>query len=317
LWKKKDQTSLKLNGRIAGGEPFPYERMLPTNKEARKRGQTVPSDWWNEPLVREPAVLEEFRKKLTVHFIQAQRLFTILSDGDTAPGVKAAVCDIAQQMAARIQEVDSMYRSTSTSLDDSLPARLFAPPKNGSPSKKELARRTEALEAERRRLHEIGLLPDTTSFNPSSLNDTQRAMFAVYLKDNEEKLAVFKDLADRAEILLGTLNRKFAPKRIQLDKDAGYTVTTHDGRPLDLDHLSSGEQHELVLLHNLLFRVEPGALLLIDEPELSLHVTWQTELLAELIQIAKVVGFDAVVATHSPYIVGDRRDLMVRLGEPV
>lgn len=281
----------------------------------------------------EPQELRQFRRQLPVHFVEAQRLYGPARPLPSLPGEPmppppgfgsfvasrvSAVKDLAQDMAGRIKEVDSTYRSTSTRLDDSLPARLFAPPKNGSTlSKKELTRRIEALERERRRLHEIGLLADTTSFNPSTLNDTQRAMFVVYLKDNEEKLAVFKDLADRAEILLGTLNRKLAPKQIKLDKDEGYKVLSHDGRPLDLDDLSSGEQHQLVLLHNLLFRVAPGALLLIDEPELSLHVTWQSEFLSELIQIAKKVGFDALVATHSPYIVGDRRDLMVRLGEPV
>lgn len=271
----------------------------------------------------EPEELRRCRKRFLVHFVEAQRLFRIVArpepwSGDAASRVTSAVTDIANEMATRVQQSDSTYRSTSTRLDDSLPARLFSPPKNGgSLSDGEVKRRTEVLEAERRRLHEIGLLADTTSFNPSTLNKTQRAMFAVYLKDNEEKLAVFKDLADRAEILLGILNRKLAPKRIVLDKDQGYKVQSHDGLPLALDALSSGEQHELVLLHTLLFRVEPGALLLIDEPELSLHVTWQSEFLSELIQIAKKVGFDALVATHSPYIVGEHRDLMVRLGEPV
>ncbi len=270
----------------------------------------------------EPAQLRDFCKTLSIRFVEAQRLFRIASQEEVSeentPAVTTAMSDIASDMAVRIQVADSTYRSTSTRLDDSLPARLFAPPTNGSKvPKKELNQRSEDLEAERRRLHAIGLLPDTTSFNPSTLTEAQRAMFIVYLKDNEEKLAVFKDLADRAEILLSTLNRKLAPKSIKLDKDSGYKVLSHDGRPLDLDALSSGEQHELVLLHTLLFRVESGAFLLIDEPELSLHVTWQNEFLAELIQIAKKVGFDALVATHSPYIVGERRDLMVRLGEPV
>lgn len=270
----------------------------------------------------EPPSLRDLRDALSIHFVEAQRLFRISSRDETneedTPAVTSAVSDIANDMAARIQAADSTYRSTSTRLDDSLPARLFAPPKKGAKiPKKELQQRSEALEAERRRLHEIGILPDTTAFNPSALTEAQRAMFVVYLKDNEEKLAVFKDFADRAEILLGTLNRKLSPKSIKLDKDVGYKVLSYDGRPLDLDALSSGEQHELVLLHALLFRVEPGSFLLIDEPELSLHVTWQNEFLAELIQIAKKVGFDALVATHSPYIVGERRDLMVRLGEPV
>ncbi len=183
-------------------------------------------------------------------------------------------------------------------------------------AQEELSQRAEALEVERNRLRAVGLISDITTFNPDELEATQRTMFAVYLKDNEEKLAVFKDLADSAEILLRIINSKFSPKFVRLDKDDGYRVFSQDGRPLDLDSLSSGEQHELVLLHNLLFRVERGALLLIDEPELSLHVTWQQEFLSDLISIAKKVGFDAVVATHSPYVVNERRDLMVQLGAP-
>src|SRR5690349_22975449 len=44
-----------------------------------------------------------------------------------------------------------------------------------------------------------------------------------------------------------------------------------DQRPIDVEALSSGEQHELVLLFDLIFRVEKNTLVLIDEPELSLH----------------------------------------------
>lgn len=262
----------------------------------------------------EPPKVKAARSRVPVHFIEAQRLFKITGY------VTTAVRDIAANMVERIKEADSMYRATSTRLDETLPARLFSTdPTLAQPiSERDLRRRTMELESERERLRAIGLVGDaSTSFDPNRLDGARRAMFAVYLADNEEKLAAFKDLADRAQILLEIVNHKFAPKRVKLDKDHGFEILSHDGRPLDLDALSSGEQHELVLLHNLLFRVEPGALLLIDEPELSLHVTWQREFLSDLIKIAKRVGFDAIVATHSPYIVGERRDLMVQLGEPV
>jgi predicted ATP-binding protein involved in virulence len=52
---------------------------------------------------------------------------------------------------------------------------------------------------------------------------------------------------------------------------------------------------------------------LIDEPELSLHVTWQKAFLTELMAIIRSVNFDVLIATHSPFIVGDRFDLMVPL----
>jgi len=104
---------------------------------------------------------------------------------------------------------------------------------------------------------------------------------------------------------------------VLLDVQDGYKIQTADGSDLPLSCLSSGEQHELVLLHELLFEVSPGSLILIDEPELSLHVTWQQDMLEDLLDVAKLSDLDIVIATHSPYIVGGHEDLMVRLGEPI
>ena len=73
--------------------------------------------------------------------------------------------------------------------------------------------------------------------------------------------------------------------------------------------LSSGEQHEIVLLFELLFETKPNSLILIDEPELSLHVAWQREMLKDLQEIADLSDFRAILATHSPQIINDRWDL--------
>lgn len=69
----------------------------------------------------------------------------------------------------------------------------------------------------------------------------------------------------------------------------------------------------MVLHYDLLFRVRPNTLVLIDEPELSLHVAWQKRFLLDLLEIVATAQFDAVIATHSPFIVGDRSDLMIGL----
>ncbi|MGH7121406.1 MAG: AAA family ATPase, partial [Acetobacteraceae bacterium] len=71
--------------------------------------------------------------------------------------------------------------------------------------------------------------------------------------------------------------------------------------------------HELVLLYYLLFRVRPNTLVMIDEPELSLHVTWQKRFLPDLLLLVSTVAFDALLATHSPFIIGDRSDLALAL----
>jgi len=92
--------------------------------------------------------------------------------------------------------------------------------------------------------------------------------------------------------------------------------STKNGTILPLENLSSGEQHELVLFYELLFRVTPGSLILIDEPELSLHIVWQEQFLKDVEQITQLSDIDLVLATHSPDIISDRRDLVVELEMP-
>ena len=64
----------------------------------------------------------------------------------------------------------------------------------------------------------------------------------------------------------------------QLDGITAYDKST--GVKIRLSELSSGEQHELVFTYELLFVVSDGAVILIDEPELSLHVAWQRQFIS-------------------------------------
>ena len=80
--------------------------------------------------------------------------------------------------------------------------------------------------------------------------------------------------------------------------------------------LSSGEQHEVVLLFDLLFGTEENSLIMVDEPELSLHVAWQRQMLEDLQEMAELSDFRALLATHSPQIIGKRWDLTIELQGP-
>ena len=82
---------------------------------------------------------------------------------------------------------------------------------------------------------------------------------------------------------------------------------------MELNQLSSGEQHEVVLLYELIFNARQNTLVLIDEPELSLHVTWQKEFLTDLIKIISLQNIQVLIATHSPTIINDRWDLVYNL----
>ena len=96
----------------------------------------------------------------------------------------------------------------------------------------------------------------------------------------------------------------------------GISIRTRAGERLDLGMLSAGEQHELVILYDLLFRTPNDSVILIDEPELSLHVAWQEQFLDDLEEMAQLSNFRAILATHSPEIIGDRWDLTVELHGP-
>jgi ABC-type lipoprotein export system ATPase subunit len=141
----------------------------------------------------------------------------------------------------------------------------------------------------------------------------KRDAMELFVNDSREKLRPLVEFASRVEPLLTNINSKFKNKSIRLDRDKGMVARAADQSEVRADQLSSGEQHEIVLLYFLLFRVSKNALVLIDEPELSLHIDWQRKFLPELLQIAAQAQIDALVATHSPSIVGDREDLMIVL----
>ena len=184
------------------------------------------------------------------------------------------------------------------------------------------ALRTRLAELDDRRtaLTSFGLLaPAKEGERPpiDAVNEKNALFLSLYVADSDAKLSLLEGFADKLEILRDKLNARLLNKRLDLTHAKGLTVLDHDGSILPLDKLSSGEQHQLVLLVDLLFHTAPGSLLLIDEPELSMHVVWQQQVLPDLLEIAKLSDFDVIVATHSPDIIGPYNHLEVALSGKV
>lgn len=273
-------------------------------------------------LEKEPEWFPAIRRRVNVHIIETQRLLR-LAPSDSASSRQAAsamvptVRDYAKDLQGRVTETLARYASVSQSLDQSFPRRLLRAP-TAELSIADIKVRMAELDAKRAKLKSIGLLDDNAAYpfditSLDNLDRTQRSVMTLYVQDTAQKLGVLDDLSRRVELLRDNVNGKFKHKSIKFDRDNGFTASGVDGRLLDLDALSSGEQHELVLLYDLLFRVQPNTLVLIDEPELSLHVLWQKRFLPDLLEIVQTAKFDALVATHSPFIVGSHHDLMVAL----
>ena len=110
------------------------------------------------------------------------------------------------------------------------------------------------------------------------------------------------------------INSRFLFKKLSINRDTGFNfVSTKNGQPIDLNKLSSGEQHMLILFYQLLFKYSSQTLLLIDEPEISLHISWQKRFIEDLQQILKLNSMEILIATHSPSIIGKNWGLTVDL----
>ena len=78
-------------------------------------------------------------------------------------------------------------------------------------------------------------------------------------------------------------------------------VIFSDQNELSLDKLSSGESKIIALCF--LAQCSDYAILILDEPELSISIIWQEKLLVDLMDYGTFASI--VVATHSPYIARD------------
>jgi predicted ATPase len=67
------------------------------------------------------------------------------------------------------------------------------------------------------------------------------------------------------------------------------------------------------MFYLLLFEAKHGSLVIIDEPEISLHVAWQQRLGKTFSDIARLRELHVVVATHSPQVIHDKWDMSVEL----
>ncbi|MGN2386026.1 AAA family ATPase [Pseudomonas viridiflava] len=74
--------------------------------------------------------------------------------------------------------------------------------------------------------------------------------------------------------------------------------------PISLRRASSGEQCLLIIMLGIAGHIRNGSVILIDEPEISLHPRWQEEFMPMLISaFSKYSDCQFIVATHSPQIV--------------
>jgi predicted ATP-binding protein involved in virulence len=311
---------LRLRNRASGWEEVAADNLLgEMQKEER------------EVIPKNIKLLNTVRGSVSLRLIETQRLQRMFTSTDLVPDepefevqpvIENTVASYSQEIARIIEAKLAESTALTQSLDRTFPARLVSPTvRQRSVTEDELRAKLAALEGKRKYLMDAGLLDQEGSDaiqvqEKDQIDESTKAVLSVYVEDAEKKLGVFNELANKIDLLKRIINKRFLYKEMMVSKNQGFVFTNANKVVLPPTELSSGEQHELILFYELLFKTSPGSLILIDEPEISLHVVWQEQFLEDVQAVTRLSDIDVLLATHSPDIIAGRRDLLVELKGP-
>lgn len=134
-----------------------------------------------------------------------------------------------------------------------------------------------------------------------------------YIDSVNARLDALAEMQKRLEVFLDILNTFYKNKKVSLTVADGIEVLAMDGLPLGPNILSSGEKQLLLLLCNVLIGTSRSSLFLVDEPEISLNVKWQRQLVDSLLSLAEGSHVQFIMATHSIELLTRHKDSVVRL----
>ncbi len=265
---------------------------------------------------------------IPLKFISAQRLWQNADsceerEGDLlachAGGVKRSyeltILNYSDDIKRRIQAMLNDYAASTQQLDATYPSRFMElcceMDKGILPSAQTITEKLAKIRLEQKKLKDLGFL----SYNPVNKDDFLiseadiegdsgvLSALKLYIEDTEKKYLIFSDLEKKIDLLLQIINSLFLNLTFAIRADKGFYFMVSDNESIAPERLSSGEQNQLVMYYDLIFFTDPGTLVLVDEPEISLHIVWQRLYLEYIKKITKITGSDFMIATHSPQLI--------------
>lgn len=267
-------------------------------------------------------ILKDMQKVFgDIRYIKEQRLIevqsteTVVSRQNNRKSVQKilAVNNIQKKLEEQIRNLDSVYSQLSNELDRTFVKRLFEL-KEGI-SEAEFNEKINQVRKKVQKLNDSGISKmgtlDVTTFK----KEDARAL-KIYFDDFDKKYQVYEKMIEQIELFKQIVNAHFRFKQLKItDKQSLEVIDNETKERIRLSYLSSGEQEILVLYYKLLFEIPEKKIVLIDEPESSLHIAWQRMFAQDLEKIVKLRNIFAVVATHSVQIVTGNRHIQYDLGE--
>lgn len=284
--------------------------------------------------------LDLFRNEGNIYFIKTNRLFRtgeevgIREDRyerrrDRSEITVSAVEWYSNKIKEKILAAGKEFADKSEELDRTFPKRVLdtiflkgkgSDDETGIMDQDTIESKLQQLEMQRTELRELDLIAGVGESvlqipKGKHLSKDTKVFLTNYIEDNIAKLEIYKELSEKLKILRRIINDRniFSDKIMYFSSTEGIIFESSNGRRISVDKLSSGEKNNLILFYELIFECGRNSLILVDEPEISLHVSWQRQFIDELNEICELKNLQSIVATHSPDIVGNNVGFMIDL----
>lgn len=239
-------------------------------------------------------------------FVETQRIYNI-DDGELA--TRENITYYAKKLVQMINETEKEYNEVSVKLDSNFVFDLVNYSQNNPVDEHSILNRYNELIEKTQILSRMGLLSSEENRKAVTIEQAKESANAIdlYIRNTEEKLKKYDKLKNNVSLFKKIINERFEHKELYIDRDKGFLVKSTSGekRNIPLHKLSSGEKNEFNLFFKLIFLTDRDSIILIDEPEISLHVEWQNAFIQDLKGIIEKNNFRVIIATHSPDIIDD------------
>jgi len=251
----------------------------------------------------------------SIYFIEEQRLIMQKFDNrNRINNVVNVIEELPFKFQNLIRSVSSNYSAIANELDSTYPYRLFNT--ESGINEEEYKRNMIEMKEKFEKLSKYDISEMQYSDNVLFKTEHAKAL-KIYFEDFNVKYKVYEDFVKKLDLFTDIVNSRLTFKKIKISRKDGIVIIDENcvDNSLSLNQLSSGEKQEIVLFYDLIFGVSNNVLLLIDEPEISLHIGWQKMFMDDLLKIVEYKGLKVIVATHSPQIINNHWDIQIDLGE--
>lgn len=187
----------------------------------------------------------------------------------------------------------------------------------------EISRAISDLQLIRDRTREYAQYELTTSLDvermlqalrrPGPGGATAAKVISPYIESLKGRLNALQEVYVIIDRFVKTVNDFLSDKQLRFSLSRGFSIVDGSQKELDSSHLSSGEQHLLLMFCYLLSRSDEPSVFIIDEPEISLNVKWQRNLLRALDVVSEKSDVQLMFASHSIELISQHRNSVTHL----